>query len=222
MPRKTFRKNTKRRSRRRRKSQVPRQLITNKLTRTLRYNTNITLNPSASVPAVHYFSMNGLYDPDYTGGGHQPLGFDQLMGVFYDHGVVIGSKITCDYQCLGSNTAGLTVVGIDPRDTTGYALDKDEIIEQGRGKYTTLSVYGSGDGSKRMTHKINPNKFLGRSAPLADDQLKNSSASNPAEQAYWAVWAASPDGAIDPVGVIVNVTLEFLTIFIEPKTLVGS
>lgn len=208
------------RNRRRYRRRVPRQLITNKLTRTLRYNTTVTLNPTATVPAYHNFSMNGLYDSDLSGSGHQVLGWDQLIGVFYDHAIVIGSKIKVEFLSTSSTTGGFSVCGIDPRDTTGYALDKDELIEQGRGKHVTLPAYYA--GGKTLTHKMNPNKFLGRSAPLADDQLKNSSSSNPAEQAIWTIWAASPDGVIDPSGVLCNVTIEYLTVFIEPKTLSGS
>lgn len=219
MPRKS--KNV-RRFRRRRKytSKIPKQLITNRLTRTLRYNTNVTLNPTAGVPAYHNFAMNGLYDPDITGTGHQPLGWDQLIGVFYDHAVVIGSRIKVEFISTSNTTGGFAVCGIDPRDDTGYALDKDELIEQGRGKHCTIPSYYA--GGKTLMHKMNPNKFLGRSAPLADDQLKNSSASNASELAIWTVWAASPDGVIDPTGVIANVTIEYLTVFIEPKTLTGS
>lgn len=212
---------TRRRGRRKRRfrSRVPRQLITTKLTRTLRYNTNVTLNPTAGVPAYHNFSMNGLYDPDISGSGHQPMGWDQILA-FYDHAVVIGSKIKVEFLSTSNTTGGFAVCGIDPRDATGYALDKDELIEQGRGKHCTLPSYYA--GGKTLYHKMNPNKFLGRSAPLADDQLKNSAASNPAEQAIWTVWAASPDGVLDPSGIICNVTIEYLTVFIEPKTLSGS
>lgn len=48
-----------------------------------RYNQNFVLSTVASTPnfgAEQVFRLNALYDPDETGGGHQPYGFDQWCG----------------------------------------------------------------------------------------------------------------------------------------------
>lgn len=222
MPRKKNAKRSRRLTRyRHRKSRVPRQLITNRFTRTLRYNTSVVLNPTAGVVAYHNYSANGLYDPDLTGAGHQPLGWDQMIGVFYDHAVVIGSKITLNVCPQSGTSSGISLVGVDLRDTTGYALSKTETIEQGR---SVWKMTGGTTGGRPQTivRKCNPNKFLGRSNPLSDPQLKNTISANATESAVWTVWCASPDEAIDPSAVTINVTIEYLTVFLEPKTLSGS
>jgi len=36
----------------------------------------------AGAAATYQFRMNSLYDADYTGGGHQPYGFDQLAALY--------------------------------------------------------------------------------------------------------------------------------------------
>jgi len=41
-----------------------------------------TSNATSLFGTQQAFSLNSLYDPDYTGGGHQPYGFDQLTQIY--------------------------------------------------------------------------------------------------------------------------------------------
>ena len=63
-----------------------------KMAATLLYSDQITLNPAAGTVSKHVFSANGLFDPNITGVGHQPRGFDQYMAL-YNHYTVIGARI---------------------------------------------------------------------------------------------------------------------------------
>ncbi len=55
------------------------------LIRKLRYCDRLEIDPGASSAlGEHFFSCVGLFDPDITGTGHQPMGFDQYMAL-YDH-----------------------------------------------------------------------------------------------------------------------------------------
>jgi len=47
-----------------------------------------------TTPAFNIFRGNSCYDPDYTGAGVQPYGWDQLCPTFYTHYNVRASKIT--------------------------------------------------------------------------------------------------------------------------------
>jgi len=54
----------------------------------LKYSEVFTLTTNASlVPTYYLFSANSLYDPNYTGAGHQPFGFDQWMGTSATTGI---------------------------------------------------------------------------------------------------------------------------------------
>jgi len=45
----------------------------------------LTLSPTtANVVASHTYRLNSLFDPDYTGAGAQPVGFDELMAMYGD------------------------------------------------------------------------------------------------------------------------------------------
>ncbi len=55
----------------------------------LRYFERITLSTTSSVntASVYSFRLNSLYDPNYTGTGHQPYQFDQLTTIYNNYRV---------------------------------------------------------------------------------------------------------------------------------------
>ena len=96
MPRRTKKKNF--RSRRTARRQQPmlalgRSPIPDKSLVKLRYCQRCAINPAAGVTNSYLFRANSLFDPDLTGTGHQPLGFDE-WAKFYRRYCVLGSKIT--------------------------------------------------------------------------------------------------------------------------------
>lgn len=40
-----------------------------------------------AVGVTHQYALNGLFDPEITGGGHQPMGFDQMMAWYNNYRV---------------------------------------------------------------------------------------------------------------------------------------
>lgn len=68
------------------------------------YTTNVSVASVAGVPQFYTFAGNSLYDPDITGTGHQPMGFDQWQG-FYNKYTVYGSKIRATF-CNVDSVAG--------------------------------------------------------------------------------------------------------------------
>lgn len=223
MPRKTNR-NKKRKTyrKRKRKQTISTQLIPLKVMKTFRYSDTITLDPGAGIPAEVWYRANGMYDPQESIGGHQPLGFDQYVGVLYDHFVVVGAKITAIFNSRGSSGSTSTYrVGINPTDTTSDSLPMNTLIEQGRCKWGFCSNVTS-TGQKTITMKLNPNKYLGRSHPLSDPDLKGSASADPVEQAYFHIFADAADGAVDAGALTVNLLIEYSAVLIEPKNLTGS
>ena len=164
-------------------------------------------------------SCNGLFDPDKTGIGHQPMGFDQVMPL-YDHYVVIGAKITIQFTNEGDVVPAQ--VGCYINDATTSLTSVDEICENGYNKSMVLGVRGQSDSTKTMVVKLNPNKFLGRTKPLADPQLKGTITANPAEECYFDIWASPNDGVSTMGSVIARYTVEYVALFIEPRKLTTS
>lgn len=220
MPRKVYRRRRKKTYRRKKRFMTPNARSGNlPLRKTLktkfRYSEDITLASSASTPAVHVFSMNGLYDPNITGIGHQPRGFDELMPL-YDHYVVIGARVRVDF--VNASTTNTAFCFLALRDSATASTGYSDYLENGNNKHITLGVEGSGSNNKTLYYNVNPNKFLGRSKPMADPQLKGSESGNPSEQAYLHVAAVSSD-LFTASNMTILVTIEYTAVLIEPKPL---
>lgn len=217
---KYVKKNRKRRFRPRR---YPRQTPTTakgplavKLPSKFIYSDYFDLNPGvAGIPDTKVFSLNGLFDPDITGVGHQPRGFDQLVGNLYDHYVVIGAKASIWAQ--NADTADGMLLTCRVTDSATVTTDPRDIMENRYTRIMPLAPEGSGNNVGRMTIKVNPNKFLGRSKPLSDPQLKGNNASNPTEQAFLQVSAFPMNNAVDAGACRFYIKLEYQAVLIEPR-----
>lgn len=164
-------------------------------------------------------SCNGLYDPDKTGAGHQPMGFDQVMPL-YDHYVVIAAKLTIQWTNEGDVVPAQ--VGCYINDAATSLTSVDEICENGYNKSVVLGVRGQSDSTRTMVISLNPNKFLGRSKPLADPDLKGRITTNPNEECYFDLWASPNDGVSTMGNVIARYTVEYVAMMIEPRKLTTS
>lgn len=71
----------------------------------LKYNGVATMLISAGSISNYIWSGNSVYDPDVSGTGHQPMGFDQ-WSAFYNKYTCFGSKITVEILNISGATAG--------------------------------------------------------------------------------------------------------------------
>lgn len=202
---------------------VPASTIPRSMKRKLVYVARFSRDPGAGTAASYFFSCNGLYDPDITGVGHQPMGFDQLMA-FYDHYVVTGAKLTLTAMSQSTSfPAANQIITLKIRDsTTGAPSDIAVPIEQGD---CTYGVIGSGNGgSSQLTLQsaVNPARFLGRRQALSDPNLKGSATANPGEECFFQITVAALASSDDPPPIDFLVKIEYTAHFIEPKNLIQS
>jgi len=184
---------------------------------TFRYSEpDVEIIPISSPGTNEYFyCMNGLYDPNITGIGHQPAGFDQLM-TMYDHYVVIGCKAII--TVLNSDDNHGALVCLDLRDSAQSLGDMRQAQESGTCKFVTLGNDRNSKSQQTITYNVNPNKFLGRSKPLSDPELKGSASSNPTEKCYLSICStALRQDQANGEKLVFNVVLEYQAILIEPK-----
>lgn len=178
------------------------------------YHEAFQLNPGvAGVPASTVFSANGCYDPNITGGGHQPRGFDQVMAL-YDHGVVVGCKATIWVE--NTDTTHSTMLTMLWNDSSTVFAAPDDIIEHPYSTTKMIANKGSGPAVTQMTVKLNPNKFLGRKSPLSDPDLKFSKLSNPLEQCFLHIYANPGSNSSDSQTNYCRILIEYDVVCIEP------
>lgn len=188
----------------------------NKFATKLRYVSYSNIDGGAGVPGVHLVRANCLYDPDQTLVGHQPRGFDQIM-TMYDHFVVIGSRITVDFVTNSGTAHSPFVVGIALKDSS--ATTDTNSYQEGRNVVTkVMRTTTATSGGQRLTlsKTFSARKFLGRSKPLSDPELKGSASSSPLEQAVFHIFYA-PLSTTDLLPITVQYRIDYLAVFIEPK-----
>lgn len=187
------------------------------------YVQNDTLTTTSGTVDYQTYSCNNLFDPDYSGGGHQPLYFDQ-MSLLYHHYTVIGSKIEI---CYGNSTGG-SIYGtsvftplnmtlhIHPSATPSI-VDPILVSEQNNVK---LNMLPAGDYCKRVSSKWSAKKFFGGSI-LGNDELKGTPSAGPVEQSYWT-FAIKPVDAVSTCAVTVQVKITYIAIWRELKNVAQS
>lgn len=189
--------------------------------RRLRYADANVLGVSSGALTTHVFSLNGLYDPNITGTGHQPMGFDQIMP-FYNHYHVVRCRAHVTFACMdGSDRRGSVALKITP--DTNPPTDIYSLIEEGRNVVEPISgPMSSEHGTKVLRCDINVPAVngLSRANLLADTDYAGGIGLNPAEQTYLHICAWSTN--LDNITVRFEVVLEYEAVFTEPRNLTSS
>lgn len=190
----------------------------------LRYVEEVTVDPAAGAIASVIFRANDLYDPFYSGTGHQPYGFDQLMSR-YDHFTVIASR--CMVQFVGSGSASNAVPGyflihlndgtITPFSNISHMLESPDNSRVGMGG--TVEGLLSGKAENIVSKGFSMKKFFRKK--VGDDDISGTSSASPSEGAYFHVLCASAGGA-ETGALRLKVTIDYIAVFTEPRILAQS
>lgn len=180
---------------------------------------DVQVNPGLlGIVGTYVFSANGLYDPNITGVGHQPLGFDQLM-LMYNHYTVIGARITVDF--VNNDTTYNQYVGIKIAASPSPSTDLATVLENGNCVYTLLGQAGNDNDMATLSYGTSIGKFLTKKNVLDEDDLKGTNAANPEEQVYFHVFGA-PNTAQDAGTISLGVRIDYIAVLHEPTTLSKS
>jgi len=181
-----------------------------KVQMTHKYRERLVFTTGAGTPSYYYFSCNGMYDPNITGTGHQPIYFDQ-MTVLYDHYTVIGSKVTL--RISQATAAGVSAtIALFINDETGLtAASIQAISEQSSGTIRTIPQASSIE--TLLSKKWSAKQTFGGSV-LGNDLLQGNSSSNPQEQSYFTFGVQAND--LSSVAVLnIDVEVEYIAIWDE-------
>ncbi len=179
---------------------------------------NNVLDAGAGGIAVsHVYNITSLFDPNFTGLGHQPIGFDQIMPM-YDHYTVIGARARIVFTNSDPDNAQL--VCLQMKDATTVSTNVSEIIENGMSRYTVLSPKGGSKDTQTLTMNFSSKKFFSRN-PLASDKNQGTITSSPAEGAFLHV-IVDPQTTSNAERVTYTIQIEFVAVLTEPKQLTQS
>lgn len=97
-----------------------------------------------AVPAYHLFRLNSIFDPDYTGVGHQPLGHDELTPL-YNKYVVSGVSWRVTYT--NQSTSDYCDVCVIPRPNIATIPLMDTVFES---PYVRRATIGPETGARNI------------------------------------------------------------------------
>ncbi len=176
-------------------------------------NSYISASSGTGTAGAYVFSANGLFDPNITGTGGQPMGFDQMM-LFYNHYTVLRSRIRV--MCATTST-GAPCVGIAITGNATPLTSVEQIMEVGKLNFVWLEQ-GAVSNSRATLHAaVDLAKFNGYRNIMDENDARGDVASNPTEQTYYIIYVWFPlDTTIVTAGL--SVFLEYDTVFHEPKS----
>lgn len=185
----------------------------------LRYCEEITLDPAMGVANDYVFSANGMFDPNISGVGHQPYGFDQLM-VMYDHYTVVGSKCTIT---MAPQVTACSYVGIKLEDNAStYAGTATEVLLEQPATSLKANMSFTAGSVKKVFKCFSAKKFFTKKFPVSADQYSGSNAANPIDQAYYHVLLAPFTNTENLTAQTIHVQIDYLAVFSEPRVLPRS
>lgn len=176
----------------------------------LRYRENLAFNQTLGALADNVYRGNSLNDPDLTGTGGQPLGFDQ-WAAFYASYTVLGSKIeVTTMNSDGTANVPNTRFGITPTlFSTVFATTAQEQAEElpyAIARSNTMGAQGIGQGYAKQYMSTAKIWGVVRPAVQIEDGYSALTNASPSDQWFWHVWNYVPSGATQNLQVIVKIT----------------
>jgi len=183
----------------------------------LRYSDQVSITSTLGVLGSFTFRANSCHDPDYTGTGHQPMGWDTWKSL-YNHYVVVGAKITCTPL---SDTLGNSpfVVGVYLSDNVSLAYTSWYGFKEAR-KGTQILLNGGAGNTRTQTamSKFSAKKFYNvKDVKDNYDRLGALTDDNPSESAYFNIYYQQVNSVTDTKNILV--TIDYIVDFSEPKNL---
>jgi len=196
----------------------------------LTYHETITIDPAIDTSGAHLFKLNGLYDPNFSGTGHQPMYFDNYATLYNKYKVSF-AKFNVTIVNHNVNTAvwnGTTgTLNTQPnysyrlailrdQDSTDTTSSMDALIEQNAANVKWRFVAPQLNGRMpKLSIKCAPHKQCGVS--YDDDTLTTVTTSDPGKTVYARVILASADGVTNPPAVSAIVTIRYFVKFFDRK-----
>jgi len=185
----------------------------------LQYSDNILITaPATNLSYEQIYSLNGLFDTDFTGTGHQPYGFD-TMAVLYANYLCYACRVelewydpsadglVCGYQLQGSTASGATISALDERPWS-----------------ENTQISNTGDQRKVFRFFVPNHELLGVTKEQYRADTNNFGAAvtaNPTANSYLRLFAVSTQAGATTT-IKLNVKFHFYCTFFNRVTLAQS
>ncbi len=188
------------------------------------YSQNTGTSGATSSAAVT-FSLNSAYDPEFSGTGRQPYGWDQITA-FYNRYIVhdVRIKVTC--TTIGATSEVVVCYFVQPSTSSSASLTStavEQVIEKPMVGSVIVSSSGNARNSQFQLH-VRPWEVEGITREQYLESLSDYMATvsaNPSKQPTFGTVTGSPSGA-STVSVTFVVELDYLVELVQPNILASS
>lgn len=171
----------------------------------LSYNDLRQLFTASTATQDYIYRGNSVYDPDWSGIGNQPLGFDEWASV-YSYYRVYASKLTVSFLSVGGGASN-QICATCPNLTNSSFVSAVRIIETPYSKKRTLtSVSAKGDCFISNFQSTASIFGVDKQTVQSDDMYSAAVTNNPTNTWYWHVFAYDLGNGEANVYVVVNIT----------------
>lgn len=136
----------------------------------------------------------------------------------YDKYTVLGAKIRI--KTFETPTQPFYLGVCLSHDTTYTVANISDLYERQRTSWRLINA-GTSSEVRRISKKYSAKKFFGQKSVMQSDELKGDpDTTNPAENAYFVITYASPDGAVNVTGTLrILCMVTYIVMYTEPKQL---
>lgn len=176
------------------------------------YSENFVLNAAAGVGgATGTLSLNNLYDPNISGTGYQPIGFDQMSAIWNNYRV-LKIRVKAEWlptgvaHSVGMYPSGFSTLSADPVAWTVQPFSRTRLTS------TTTPVV--------LQQTYLPWNVLGikKQNYMAENDYLSSSSGGPVRPTYLHIFAKNFDNGT-ATSAPVRVTLEYVVLASQPNYL---
>lgn len=208
-----------RRRQRRNRSAMNKPFIPDRVVKKLIYNDRISIDPATGLASVYQFRANSIYDPDYTGIGHQPMGHDEMVN-FYNSYTVLGARLKATFFNPDNTEPMIGTVALRAAPTV-VQTDPNTVMEGRQVGWRFINDTGS-NRPKTITKYYSGKKMSGVSDILDQTNQRAGIGHNPGNTHMFQIHAMPIDSLTDLSPVTVNVRIEYIVMFQDPKNISGS
>jgi len=185
------------------------------------YDSFSNITGSSSALAYWIFRANSIFDPDYTGTGHQPLGRDQWAAIYANY-QVLGSSIKCTYS---DTTAGGEVMtcGIALLDNATPWNSSMIYIENGNAVHTRIENASS--NNRTLKHSCDVAKYYAikdLEGMRTFEDTCTTVGSTPNTQLFYHVFAQAAGTGVAAQNIIISFEMHYKVRFFNPAPLAQS
>lgn len=184
---------------------------------THKYSEIFQMTSTIGSATTHHWRANGMFDPDASLGGHQPMFYDQFTPI-YGHYVIIGSKITAKIMQATSTGVPMTVGLFLNDDPTLAFSTMSTFKEQNSTVFTQIAA--ADNNIHTLSCKYSAKKTYGGSV-VSNPNLWGLAGSDPVEDTYFTFLTQCTDGS-STNSIVLDIIIEYIAIWAGLNDVGGS